>query len=190
MDIPLSEQYERQAKEEEESPVPFILKLTRFVTWVVYAVIIAQVALLVTAFFLRLAGANPDAPFAAWIYRSADRSMDPFRGIFPTRELTGESVLDLSLLFAVVIYLILAFLVDALLRWLGRKLDIRERRIADLRSAARDAEIKEYEATQQLAAQERAAQQAAAAVAAATAATAEQPTSPRPPTSPPSGQIR
>lgn len=136
-DLPLSEQYELQAKQEEESPLPFILKLTRFVTWVVYAVIVVEVVLLTTAFFLRLAGANPDAPFAAWIYRSADRAMDPFRGIFPTRELTNESVLDLSLLFAIVVYLVLAFLVDAMLKWLSRHLHQRERHIAELRAAGK-----------------------------------------------------
>lgn len=169
MDTPLSDQYEQRAKRAEESPVPFILKLTRFVTWVVYAVILAKVAVLITAFLLRLAGANPEAGFADWVYRSAERSMDPFRGIFPTRELDNESVLDLSLLFAVLVYLVLAFLVDALLRWLGRRLSGRERHIAELHAAARDARIREYEVAQRLAAQERTAQQTAAAVAAATA---------------------
>lgn len=166
--VPLSEEYERQARAEEESPVPFILKLIRVVTWVLYVVVLFNVIMLAMAFFLRLAAANPDAGFAAWVYRSADRSMDPFRGLFPTRELTNESVLDLSLLFAAVVYLVVAFLLDALLRWIGRQVHGRERRITELRVAARNAAANEYNAAQQLAAQERAAQQTAAAVAAAT----------------------
>lgn len=146
---PLSVQYERQAQAEEHSAMPFILKTTRLVTWIVYAVVLTKAALLAMAFFLRLAGANPDAGFASWVYRSADRSMDPFRGLFPTRELTGESVLDMSLLFAAAVYLLLGLLIDAGLRWLSRQLSDRERRVADLRAAARDAALREYAAGQE-----------------------------------------
>lgn len=185
--VPLSEEYERQAKELEESPAPFILKITRFVAWVVYAVVLVEVALLITAFLLRLFGANPDAGFTEWTYRSVDRAMEPFSGIFPTQELSGDSVLDFSLLFAAVIYLILAFLIDAVLRWLGRQLHDRERRVAELRAASRNAETREYEAAQQAAAQERAARHTAAAVQAAT--TEQQPATGTPPaTDAPPGQ--
>lgn len=142
---PPSVRYERQADAEERSATPFVLKVTRLVTWIVYVVVLVKAALLATAFFLRLAGANPDADFASWVYRSADRSMDPFRGIFPTREVTDASVLDMSLLFAAAVYLVLAFLIDAGLRWLGRQLSERERRVADLRAAARDAAAREYD---------------------------------------------
>lgn len=141
---PLSVQYERQAHAEARSATPFLLRATRFVTWIVYAVVVTKAALLATAFFLRLAGANPEAGFASWVYRSADRSMDPFRGLFPSRELTEASVLDMSLLFAAAVYLVLGLLIDAGLRWLGRQLSDRERRVADLRAAARDAALREY----------------------------------------------
>ncbi|HYZ97529.1 MAG TPA: hypothetical protein VE575_02190 [Acidimicrobiales bacterium] len=161
--------YERQAEAEEHSPMPFILKITRLVTWIVYAVVLAKAALLATAFFFRLAGANPDASFASWVYRSADRSMDPFRGIFPTRELTSASVLDLSLLFAAAVYLVLALVIDAGLRWLGRQLSDRERRVAHLRAAARDAAAREYAMVEERTSRQVAAAQAAAVAAVATA---------------------
>ena len=156
---PLSVQYERQAQVEEHSAMPFILKATRLVTWIVYAVVLTKAALLATAFVLRLAGANPDAEFASWIYRSADRSMDPFRGIFPTRELTGASVLDMSLLFAAAVYLVLGVLIDAGLRWLSRQLSDRERRVADLRAAAREAAFREYATAQERVSRQSAAEQ-------------------------------
>ncbi len=167
MTVRPSEEYERRARAEEESPAPFILKGTRVVTWIVYVVVVVDVIMLLLAFFLRLAGANPEAGFAAWVYRSADRSMDPFRGIFPTAELTGESVLDLSLLFAAIVYLVIAMLIHTLLLWLGRQLDDRQRRIAALRAAAQDSAAREYAAAQQLAVQQAFAQQAAAAALAA-----------------------
>ena len=173
-----SEEYERQARAEEASPTPFILKATRFVAWVVYAVVVVKVCLLLTAFFLRLAGANPEAGFAAWIYRSADRSMDPFRGIFPSEELSGDSVLDLSLLFAAVVYMVIALLVDVLLRWLARQLSERERRIARLRAASHDAALREYAADQQFAAHQAWVRQQAAAAQLVT--TTPQPATPAP----------
>ena len=60
---------------------------------------------LTIAFFLRLFGANPNAGFAEWIYRSAETLMGPFRGLFPDRVLSDTSVLDLSLLTAACVVL-------------------------------------------------------------------------------------
>ena len=37
---------------------------------------------------LELLGANPDAHFVEWIYRAAANITEPFRGIFPTTEVT------------------------------------------------------------------------------------------------------
>jgi hypothetical protein len=88
--------------------------------------------------------------------------MDPFRGIFPTKELSDNSVLDLSLLFAAVVYVVLAILIDAGLKWLGRQLSDRDRRIRQLQGAARDARVQEYRAEQDARARQLAAQQAAA----------------------------
>jgi uncharacterized protein YggT (Ycf19 family) len=176
---PLSVRYQRQAEAEEHSAIPFILKVTRCVTWIVYAVVLAKAALLATAFLLRLAGANPDASFARWVYRSADRSMDPFRGMFPTRELSDASVLDMSLLFAAAVYLVLGLFIDAGLRWLSRQLSDRDRRIAHLRAAARDAAAREYEVAKERTTRQVAAEQAAAAaVATAPRATAGSPAAP------------
>jgi uncharacterized protein YggT (Ycf19 family) len=160
--IPLSEQYEQQAKELEDSSAPIVLKATRVLAWVVYVIVLAKCALLVTSFVFQLLGANPDSSFASWVYRSADRSMDPFRGIFPTKELSDNSVLDLSLLFAAVVYVVLAILIDAGLKWLGRQLSDRDRRIRQLQGAARDARVQEYRAEQDARARQLAAQQAAA----------------------------
>ncbi len=177
-----SEEYERQARAEEASPAPFVLKATRVLAWFVYVIVIVRVSLLLTAFFLRLAGANPEAGFAAWVYGAADRSMDPFRGIFPTEELSGDSVLDLSLLFAAVVYMVIALLVDVLLRWVARHLSERERRIARLRAASHDAALREYAADQQFAAHQAWVRQQAAIEA---ATPAPPPTTPAPPSATP-----
>ena len=171
---PLSERYEQQADEEEHSALPVLLKFARAVVWFFYALILVQVLLLLTAFVLRLLGASTDAAFTRWIYRSSDRSMEPFRGIFPSTEVGEVSVLDTSLLFAAVVYVVVALVLDLALRWLAGKAASQDRRVRDLRAAAQQAALSEYEAAKQLALQQAAAQQAAQAAAAATAAQAAQ----------------
>jgi uncharacterized protein YggT (Ycf19 family) len=86
----------------------WILRVARVVVWVIYLFVMAALILLTVAFFLRLFGANPAAGFTEWVYRSVDRIMEPFRGIFPSKAITDTSVLDFSLLFAMIIYAIFA----------------------------------------------------------------------------------
>ena len=104
-----------------------------------------------------------------WVYRSAERAMRPFRGIFPTQPIGDASVLDTSLLFAAVFYFVVALLIDMLLRWLTQRLHREERGIAQARAqadlVAQQAAAQQYAADQaahQAAAREYAAQQAAA----------------------------
>ena len=113
-----------------------------------------EAIVLTIAFFLRLFGANPDAGFAEWIYRSAETLMGPFRGLFPDRVLSDTSVLDLSLLTAAAVYFLVAFAFDLLLHWLRTQLVRQRRAIAEARATA-DA------VAQQAAAQRYAAEQAA-----------------------------
>ncbi|MDZ7733635.1 MAG: YggT family protein [Acidimicrobiia bacterium] len=112
------------------------LRVARWLVWFVYAVIVAVEIILAIAFFLLLLGANPAAPFAEWIYRSTERIMEPFRGIFGTVSPDGnESVLDLSLLFAMFIYGIAAILIDGLVRWIDTK-------VAELKAKQRDERLR------------------------------------------------
>lgn len=106
----------------ERSPLALFLRIARAVVWLFYAVALVNAALLATAFLLRLFGANPDAGFSEWVFRSTERSMRPFRGLFPDRALGDVSVLDMSLLFAALVYLVAAVVIDGLFRWLGHKL--------------------------------------------------------------------
>ncbi len=129
-------EYERRAEEAEASPVPIIIQVSKVVAWIFYIVILLQAILLTVAFFLRLFGANPDAGFAEWVYRSAETLMGPFRGLFPDRQLSDNSVLDLSLLFAAIVYFLVAFAFDVLLHWLRTHLLRQQRAIAEARRTA------------------------------------------------------
>ncbi len=162
-------EYEQRADEAERSPLPWILKAAKVIVWVVYAIVLLTAINLLLAFFLRLFGANPDSGFVQWVDQNAEQAMRPFRGIFPTHDLGGDSVLDTSLLFAAVVYFVLALLVDYVVHWLTRRLRREEAGVANARYQA-DAAAQTYAAqehnaqvaAQQAAAREYAAQQAAA----------------------------
>ena len=80
----------------------------RALVYLVYFFVTVALIVLTFGFFLLLFGANPDAAFAEWVYRALDRVMAPFRGIFESIKLNGQSVLDVSVLFAMIVYGIVA----------------------------------------------------------------------------------
>lgn len=179
-------EYERRASEAEESPVPTFLKIGRVVVWCIYALALVAVVILLLAFTLRLFGASTDASFTQWVYRSADSIMRPFRGIFPTRQISDVSVFDPSLLFGAICYTVAALAADAFHHWLSRRLNTREAEIAKLRTDADNARH-ELEIQQRwYAEQARQAQiQAQAPAAAAPVVRVEIPSTPPVPPTPP-----
>ena len=93
----------------------------RGIVWLVYAFVVFAIILATLAFFLQLLGANPTSDFAAWVYRGAARVTAPFRGIFPSHPVTDDSYLDVSLLFAIIMYGIFALLMSELVSYLDRR---------------------------------------------------------------------
>ena len=92
----------------------------RAIVWLVYAFAIVAIVISTIAFVLELFGADPNSGFAEWIYRSASRVTAPFRGIFPPH-VNGTSVLDVSLLFAILMYALFALLVSTLIDYIDRR---------------------------------------------------------------------
>ena len=99
-----------------------ILTLGKVITGFVYAVVVVYIVILTLAFFLRLFGANPAADFAEWVYTAAARIMEPFRGIFPTTQISDTAVFDASLLFAIIVYSIVALALHSLVAWFTGRL--------------------------------------------------------------------
>jgi uncharacterized protein YggT (Ycf19 family) len=92
----------------------------RAIVWFVYAFALVAIVIATLAFVLQLFGANPDNDFAQWVYRSASRVTAPFRGIFPSH-VNGKSVLDVSLLFAIIMYALFALLIHTLIDYIDRR---------------------------------------------------------------------
>ncbi len=90
----------------------------RVLVWLVYAFATVAAILLLIAFFLQLTGANPAAPFAAWVYRSSDVLLKPFRSLYPTATVhDSRSELNLSVVFAIFMYGLFAVLFAAAVGW-------------------------------------------------------------------------
>lgn len=99
-----------------------VYRISRALTLFVYAFAIACIVILATAFFLQLFNASTSAPFVDWVYRAAKRIMQPFRGIFPSVEGEQGSVFDVSMLFAMFMYGLLALGMHGLIAWIDRKI--------------------------------------------------------------------
>ena len=102
----------------------------RALAYLVYFFVTVALIVLTFGFFLLLFGANPDAAFAEWVYRSLDRVMAPFRGLFESIELNGKSVLDVSVLFAMIVYGIVALALRSLIDWLTYRVELLRQREA------------------------------------------------------------
>jgi uncharacterized protein YggT (Ycf19 family) len=98
-----------------------IYRIARVLVVFVYGFAVISIAILATAFFLRLFNANESASFVQWVYRSARIIMQPFRGIFPSVEGESGSVLDVSMLFAMFMYGMLAIGMHALIDWIASR---------------------------------------------------------------------
>ena len=97
-------------------------------SFLVYAYLVVVEVILLLGFLLLLAGANSDSSFVQWVYRSLDRTMRPFRGIFEPIQLgvtNGDvpSVIETSVLFAMIVYGIVAIVAHSFLEWLNRRAD-------------------------------------------------------------------
>jgi hypothetical protein len=157
-----------------------LLWLARAVGYLVYAYVLVVEIILAFGFFLLLFGANPTSGFVEWMYRNLDRVMDPFRGIFTPIQLGTpdsnevQSVFETSVLFAMIVYGLLAIAVHALISWMTGRMAKLQREDYEYRRR-RAAEV----AAQRAAYQQQAASGTAPATGIATNA-------PQPPQQPPS----
>jgi uncharacterized protein YggT (Ycf19 family) len=99
-----------------------VYRISRGLILFVYGFAIVCIVILAMAFFLQLFNANATAPFVDWVYRAAKRIMEPFRGIFPSVEGEQGSVFDVSMLFAMFMYGLLALAANGLVAWIDRKI--------------------------------------------------------------------
>ena len=69
---------------------------------------IVDVTLLMRLAF-KLLAANASAPFASFVYGLSEVFMVPFRGILPNHAVSTKSVVELSVVIAIVVYALIAY---------------------------------------------------------------------------------
>jgi hypothetical protein len=77
------------------------------VVWLLFGIVETVLAI---RFVLRLLAANPDAPFAAFMYSVSDAFLLPFAGLFATPK-SGGAALDLNAIVGIVVYMLIAWLI-------------------------------------------------------------------------------
>ena len=103
-----------------------VLRGARWVAMAIYLYVMLIEVILVIGFVCLLFGVEPASWFADWVYRSVERTMQPFSGIFTAIEFgTGSTdevmpTIESSILFAMIVYGIIALAAHDLIEWLGR----------------------------------------------------------------------
>jgi uncharacterized protein YggT (Ycf19 family) len=81
----------------------------------VYLVFGILVGLIAIRIVLKLMGANPQAPFASWLYSVTDVFLSPFHNLLPTIG-NAQSQLEMSAVVAILVYALIAWAVAQLVR--------------------------------------------------------------------------
>ena len=92
-------------------------------TRVIYAVFALVQLVLGLRLILKLFGANAENGFVAWVYETSGAILDPFRGIFPTTVFESTFVLELSTIFAMIMYAIIAVVLVYVIEIVTRPID-------------------------------------------------------------------
>lgn len=88
----------------------------RMVFLVIEMFLVAIDLILAAAFLLSFFGANPDAGFAKWVYARTDAIMAPFDGLFSPLSVSDSMNINVSLLFAIFVYGVIAWVIDKFAR--------------------------------------------------------------------------
>jgi len=103
-------------------PTLVFIKISRILSYFVYAYAVIASVFLSIGFVLLLFSANSTTPFVKFIYNGAAEFLQPFRGMFPPHQVTETGYFSASALFAIMMYLILAVALKSLISYITLKM--------------------------------------------------------------------
>jgi hypothetical protein len=103
--------------------VPGYLTVSKVLVYVMYAWVLIGIVLLGLRVFLLAFSANADTGFVDFVYRTSADYLQPFRGIFPSKPVGTTGYLDVSALFAIIIYGLVGWGFSALISYIQHKID-------------------------------------------------------------------
>lgn len=108
------------AQQPSDGSLSFI-KVARALTYLVYFFAVTAIVFLAIGFVLLLFGANTETAFVRFVYHIAAEFLQPFRGIFPPKQITDTSYFSASGLFAIVMYSFFATAIHGLINYITVK---------------------------------------------------------------------
>ncbi|MDH4278120.1 MAG: YggT family protein [Acidimicrobiia bacterium] len=120
-----------------DETIETLLRGAKILVTVVNVVVLMTFSILALGFLLHLAGASPEASFVDWVYRTTERAMQPFRGMYPIQEIDGRSVFDASLLFAAAMYGFMAICLHGFVVYLSAYIRRYHRRTVEAENRSR-----------------------------------------------------
>lgn len=103
--------------------VPGYLRISKVIAYILYAWVFFGVIVLGLQVFLLAFSANPATPFVHFIYRTSADYLEPFRQIFPPHQVSDTGYLDVAAVFAIIIYLLIAWGFSSLIHYIQFKID-------------------------------------------------------------------
>jgi uncharacterized protein YggT (Ycf19 family) len=103
---------------------PAYLKVSKVVAWLMYAWVIFGIIVLVLRVILLAFSANTAAGFYQFIINTSSQYLGPFRGLFPAHKVGETGYLDVSALFAIIVYIFVAWGFSALTSYIQTKIDL------------------------------------------------------------------
>ncbi|MEI6850441.1 MAG: hypothetical protein WCK26_00565 [Candidatus Saccharibacteria bacterium] len=117
--------------EQKDSKLVFI-KFSRGFSYFVYGYSLVASTFLGISFFLLLLSANANTPFVKFVYQTSAAFLGPFRGIFPVRSINETGYFSPSIIFAIIMYLILALCMNALINYVTLKMVKHQKELEEL----------------------------------------------------------
>ncbi len=103
--------------------VPTYLRISKVIAYIMYGWVFIGITLLGLRVFLLAFSANVATPFVSFVYRTSADYLAPFREIFPPRQIGETGYFDVAALFAIIIYLLLAWGFSALISYIQYRID-------------------------------------------------------------------
>ncbi len=121
------------AKQPEPTDTKLVfIKISRGLSYFVYGYSLVASAFLGITFFLLLFSANATTPFVKFMYQTSAAFLGPFREIFPVKSINETGYFSPSIIFAIIMYMILAVCMNALINYVTLKMVKHQKELEEL----------------------------------------------------------
>ncbi len=132
--------------EDQEVVVSNGLKFSKLIVWLMYIWVLIGVISLTLRVLLLALSANMSAGFANFVLEVSGDYLEPFRGMFPGKDLSDTGYLDVSAIFAIIVYLFVLWGFHSLINYVQNKIDLdKELQASKISEAKRMAELARQE---------------------------------------------